>query len=334
MPSILRRAFKQRAKPTREFPPATEEDIDACYRFFLRRPPEPEGLAHWRALVRKHRIDVYRLINEFLHSEEFWLLCHNRHRPWPIQLGDFTIYVRLDDSAVGAYIAGAKTYEPHVTRALLPLLLPGTVFLDIGANIGYYTLLAASRIGGEGKVLAFEPNPDNCEILTCSIRENCFKNITLYPYAVAEKEQELRIYPDMTNSTSLVVGEQYRTADSGAPAHVVKAVALDNFLKGCDKIDIVKIDIDGGEPLALKGMQKLIQNHRPVLFVEFCPELIRTVSQVNPESLLDQLGELGYDLHVLATSGERSPHALRKTQILEQFAECKSTHLDLVAHPR
>src|SRR5262249_22089754 len=162
------------------------------------------------------------------------------------------------------------------------------------------------------------PNPDNCEMLACSIRENGFRNITLYSYAVAEKEQELRIYPDTTNSTSLVVGDQYRGGDSGAPAHIVKAVVLDDFLKSCDRIDIVKIDIDGGEPPALKGMTKLIQNHRPVLFVEFCPQLIRTVSQANPESFLDQLSDLGYDVYVLATSGQQSPNALCKTEILER----------------
>jgi FkbM family methyltransferase len=334
MPSILRRAFKQRPKPSREFPPATDVDIEACYRFFLRRAPEPAGLAHWRTLIRAQRIDVYRLISEFLNSEEFWLLCHNRHRPWPIKLDGFTIYVRLDDTAVGAYIANAKTYEPHVTETLLPLLRPGIVFLDIGANVGYYALLAASRIGSAGKVLAFEPNPDNCEMLTCSIRENGFRNIALCPYAVADKEQELRIYPDKTNSTSLVVGDQYRAADSSPPAHITKAVALDNFLKSCERIDIVKIDIDGGEPLALRGMQKLIQNHRPILFVEFCPELIRTVSQVSPESFLDQLSEFGYDLCVLGSSGEGSSNALCKFEILERFVRCKSTHLDLVAYPR
>src|SRR5262249_25235872 len=134
-------------------------------------------------------------------------------------------------------------------------------------------------------------------------------------------------------STSLVVGDQYRGGDSGAPAHIVKAVVLDDFLKSCERIDIVKIDIDGGEPPALKGMTKLIQNHRPVLFVEFCPQLIRTVSQANPESFLDQLSDLGYDVYVLATSGQQSPNALCKTEILERFAQCKSTHLDLVAYP-
>src|SRR5256885_3164883 len=83
-------------------------------------------------------------------------------RPILLRLADFKIYVRLDDWAVGARIAVRRTHEPHVTRVMLPLLRPGTVIVDIGANIGYYTLLAASRIGSTGKVIAFEPSLENC----------------------------------------------------------------------------------------------------------------------------------------------------------------------------
>jgi FkbM family methyltransferase len=334
MANIMRRMLRRKAAPTRHFPPASDHDIDACYRFFLKRPPDREGRAHWRAIIQKDRMDVYRLMQEFLRSEEFWLVCHNRHKPWPIQCDGFKILVRLDDAAVGAYIAAAKTYEPHVTKALSPLLRPGTVFLDIGANIGYYTLLTASRVGPEGRVVALEPNPDNCELLLGSIKENGFTNIHVYPYAAAEKKQVLGVYPDMTNSTSLVVDEEHEQGHSGPPAHVVEAVALDELLVDLSRIDVVKMDIDGGEPRALLGMRRLIERHRPVLFVEFCPPLITAVSRVAPESLLDQISRLRYDLFIIEDDGQQTRCESGKDQILQRFSACTGTHLDLVAYPQ
>ena len=86
-------------------------------------------------------------------------------RPVLLKLADFKIYVRLDDMAVGAWIMAKHGYETHVTEVMCTFLKPGIVFVDIGANIGYYTLLAASRIGHEGKVIAFEPGNNNCTLL-------------------------------------------------------------------------------------------------------------------------------------------------------------------------
>src|SRR5689334_16156257 len=86
-------------------------------------------------------------------------------RPVLLRLGGFKLYVRLDDWAVGARIAVRRRYEPYVTAALEPLLKPGAVLVDIGANIGYYTMLAAARVSPTGKVIAFEPSAENCELI-------------------------------------------------------------------------------------------------------------------------------------------------------------------------
>jgi hypothetical protein len=71
--------------------------------------------------------------------------------PILLTLDGFKLYVCLDDWAVGARIAVKRTYEPHVTAAITPYMRPGTVFVDVGANIGYYTMMAAARLGGGGK---------------------------------------------------------------------------------------------------------------------------------------------------------------------------------------
>jgi ubiquinone/menaquinone biosynthesis C-methylase UbiE len=89
--------------------------------------------------------------------------------PVLLDLGDFRIYVRLDDWAVGARIAVKRTYEQHITKVIRSYLKPGAVFIDIGANIGYYTLLSAAHVGDTGKVIAFEPSSNNCALLEMSV---------------------------------------------------------------------------------------------------------------------------------------------------------------------
>src|SRR5690606_15185214 len=89
-----------------------------------------------------------------------------------------------------AIASGQDNYEPHVTAEVRRLLQPGMTFVDVGANIGYFALLAASLVGAQGKVIAFEPNLENCELLRRSIAANGFDDfVHVHPYAVAEKAQ-------------------------------------------------------------------------------------------------------------------------------------------------
>ena len=122
-------------------------------------------------------------------------------RPILLELSGFKLYVRLDDWAIGARIAIRRNYEPHVTASMIPFLQRGTVVVDIGANIGYYTLLAASRIGDKGKVIAFAPSSGNCMLLQKSVQANGFDNVVLHPYAVADLDGWVGLSMDDSNGT-------------------------------------------------------------------------------------------------------------------------------------
>src|SRR5215471_3088010 len=130
-------------------------------------------------------------------------------RPILLTLADFKIYVRLDDWAVGARIAVRRTHEPHVTCVMHPLLQPGAVIVDVGANIGYYTLLAASRIGHTGKVIAFEPSVENCALLRRSLQANHFENVVLHTVAVADTASIVGFR--MHDSNGYIIPEQAST---------------------------------------------------------------------------------------------------------------------------
>ena len=248
-------------------------------------------------------------------------------RPVCLKLPDFRMYVRLDDWAVGARIAVKRSYEPHVTRTLRQLLKPGTSFVDIGANIGYYTLLAAAHVGSSGKVIAFEPSSDNCGILRMSLQANHFTNVNLYPFAVADVEGIVGFGMDDSNG-------RISLDDPASAAYQVRAVTLDTFLKDQPQIDVIKIDIEGAEGRALYGMRNIIRRHHPVILTEFSPRGLSIASNISPEEYLNQLRDLGYQIAVIPHMGSMSAIPQSNEQIMECFASFSGAdHLDLLARP-
>jgi FkbM family methyltransferase len=247
-------------------------------------------------------------------------------RPVLLKLACFKLYVRLDDWAVGARIALKRSYEAHVTRVLNPFLTPGAVVIDIGANIGYYTMLAAAKIGQHGKVIAFEPGSQNCELLRMSLQANGFANVAVYPYAVADSNKVVGFGMDDSNG-------RISQDDPARSAYQVQAVELDSFLRDEQRIDIIKMDIEGAEGRALSGMQQLIQRHRPLIFTEFSPHGLELASRMTPQTYLDRLRDLGYTL-CSSPSTDQPPHIQNNEQIMASFTRSGHLdHIDLLAYP-
>ncbi len=257
-----------------------------------------------------------------------WLLSLVVPGPVLLNLGEFEIYVRLDDWAVGARIAARRNYEPHVTKVIRSFLRPGAVVVDIGANIGYYTLLAAARTGDTGKVIAFEPSSSSCALVEKSARRNNFHNIIIHNKAVVSNDGHVRFGgKNGTNgSIKLDIVTGYST--------LVEAVALDTFLQNETRIDVIKMDIEGAEGLALKGMRQLLQRHHPVIVTEFSPDALRDLSGVQPEDFLNDMRTLGYQVSVIAAKGFWHGLPQSNEEIMRIYRETQSDHLDLLAqHP-
>ena len=177
----------------RPFHEATIEDVRYCYRLLLRREPDPQGWTYWQELLEKQPLTIDTLVDDFLNRPEFRRLQAEASHPHLLELTDFKLYVRLNDRQVGAIIARDRVYEPHVTGEIQRLLRPGHVFLDIGANVGYYTIMAGQLVGAQGHVIAFEPNLQNCELIHRSVAANGLTNVMLHPYALAEARETLRL---------------------------------------------------------------------------------------------------------------------------------------------
>jgi FkbM family methyltransferase len=320
-------------KKERPFQKATVEDLRYCYRLILQREPDEAGWKDWYQLITKHNINIQMLVNGFLYSEEFHRLQEAAFRLQLIELDDFKIYIRQNDYFIGAVIADTKNYEPYVTNEIRRLLKPGHVFIDIGANIGYFTLLAAALVSTPGKVFAFEPNPDNCDMIEKSVEANGFDNIRLFPFAVAEAAQTFNLDVGGTNSNGRIIDFSPEAVPGQAPPRLVEAVVLDETLPDLARVDVIKLDIEGAEPRAWQGMQSLVRQFRPVLVFEFSPELIRVTSHIPAESFLDEIIAHHYDLFILERFQKKSSQPQTIPQIMAAHAQSGLTHLDLVAIP-
>jgi FkbM family methyltransferase len=260
---------------------ATEEDIHYAYRLILRRPADPAGLEHYRQRVRDG-LPLPEMINNFLRSDEFHDRLEADHLIdlRRVELGGYELLVPTSDPDFGAIIASYRVYEEHVRQAVRDHLRPGDVCLDVGANIGVITFLAASIVGPDGLVVAVEANPENVQMLYRTIHMVAAANVMVLPLAASDQRSVFSLKG--RSNTHLVAA---RAADSGG-GHFVQAVPLDDLLAGLPRLDFVKMDIEGHEPPALRGIARLLAQHKPALLVEFNPQCL-AVQQQDPRAYLD-----------------------------------------------
>lgn len=162
------------------------------------------------------------------------------------------------------------TYEPELQRAVQILVQPGMVAYDVGANIGYISLLLARRVGAQGKVYAFEALPENLERLRQNLALNYLtERVVVVQGAVAEKRGIMRFLVHTSGGMGKVEGsagreEIYRTSIP------VRSFSLDEFVyeESHAAPDVVKMDIEGGEVLALPGMERLLHEVGPTMLLE------------------------------------------------------------------
>ena len=151
------------------------------------------------------------------------------------------------------------TYEREQTRLFERHLRPGATVLDVGAHVGYYTLLSSVLVGGEGRVHAFEPNPANAEFLRRHVRINRLSNVHVEQAAVSDTAGTARFDFGTGSGTG-------RLADAGALE--VRTVRLDDH---CAQHGLapsaLKIDVEGAELVVLEGARETLARHRPVIFL-------------------------------------------------------------------
>jgi FkbM family methyltransferase len=278
---------------------ASDANVHAVFTRLIGRGPNADELIHWRFQLSQGATlgQVEEALRATFEHEQF----RSRQDVVLVDLGQFKLYCRKSDLDVGSAILHTGQHEPHVAAALRSLARPGNVVIDLGANIGYFALLAASVVGATGKVIALEPNAQNLRLLYASVVESGAKNIVVLPVAASFAPDIFRMQAFGSNGflDSAMPGQ--------AGAQYVQAVVLDELLQGLSAIHVVKMDIEGFEPFALRGMTVLLQKHRPALITEFSPWHIERRCRVRPQEYLEQLAALGYRLAIIEPSGQTTP---------------------------
>jgi FkbM family methyltransferase len=190
-----------------------------------------------------------------------------------------------------------KFSDRHVGALLREIISPGMTVIDVGANIGFYTAFMANIVGENGRVYAFEPSPHNFNLLK---KYNNNNNVTLVQAAVGDTTGEIVLYV----SDKLNVDHQTYETDEIREKVNVLSYRLDDYLKN-EKVNFIKMDIQGFEYQALLGMKNILRNNANIkVLMEFWPYgLIKAGSSV--EKLLTFLHELDFKTELIGKSGRK-----------------------------
>jgi len=193
-------------------------------------------------------------------------------------------------------------YEPFETELVKKEVRKSYTVLDLGANIGYYTLIFARLVGNGGNVFAFEPDESNAALLEKNVETNGYRNVRIVKKAVSDKTEKIRLYLSEDN-----FGD-HRIYDSGDGRKSVETetIRLDDFFKNSyGKIDFIKMDIQGAEGGALIGMCGLLKESKNIkILSEFWPFGLKQFG-TEPEDYLERLVGLGFKLYEVQESEKR-----------------------------
>lgn len=206
-------------------------------------------------------------------------------------------------------------YEPLETELLKKEINEEFTVLDIGANIGYYTLIFAKCVGSMGRVYAFEPDPENFSILKKNVEMNGYSNVVLEEKAVYSRTGKISLFLNEENKSD---HRLYET-ENNRECISIDAIRLDDYLMKIDqRIDLIKIDIQGAEMAALQGMKKVLERNTDIKFVtEFLP-LALSKFGTKPDEYLATLSGWGFSFfNINETNGKLEE--ISSADLLKQY---------------
>jgi FkbM family methyltransferase len=230
------------------------------------------------------------------------------HRPRPTYLGDHTALVEtrwggmllLDtrDSVLGPALMLYGLWEIDVTNWFQEILRPGHVLVDVGANIGYYTLLGSQLVGDEGHVVAIEAHPRMAELLNRNVIINGRHNVTTWDRAAWSHSEALKFHARRhfaSNSSAGSLGDRgLEQLHDDEEVLEVQAVKLDEILADVPRVDLIKIDVEGSEVQVLMGLaETLASNHEVTVMFEWSPGQLEMVGN-SPAALIELMSDHGF----------------------------------------
>lgn len=220
----------------------------------------------------------------------------------------------------------AGIFEEFETELAKKHVKEGDVVLDIGANIGYYTLIFAKLVGPKGRVYAFEPDPYNFALLKKNVEMNRYKNVILIQKAVSNKKEKARLYMNKENKGDSRIFNSH----DGSNSIEIESIRLDDYFKDHDvKIDFIKMDIEGSEGVLLEGMPNLLKKNKKIKIVtEFWPYGLE-MSGTKSKDYIKSLTNHGFTLYSLNEQKKRI-EPINIIKLLTKYTPKKQNYTNLL----
>jgi len=208
---------------------------------------------------------------------------------------DHKIYLDINDQILVDSYAQSNFHEFGTVQAVKKLLKPKMNIINIGANIGYYTLLAAKKVGLKGKVFAFEPGKEALKYLELNIQTNNYSNIEIIPKAVSNFSGNANLF--LHDS---ITGHSLYSDQENSKKLEISTITIDEFLKEKNiRVYLAIIDAEGSEQLILEGMKETIQKNPELeIVLEFNPHSLE-LAGTNDKSFIEFIKKLGFSIYVI-----------------------------------
>ncbi len=238
------------------------------------------------------------------------------------------MYVDGRDISLAPHIMSGSVWEPHMTNLVQRLLSPGMTFVDVGANFGWFTLVAAAKVGPRGKVIAVEANPETYDLLATNVEINGVADYVATWKRAAWHERavlDFHVMKKHKGSASLrpEVEDSARAFNDETETIRVEALCLDDMIDADTPVHLVKIDAEGAEPNVLRGMRKTIERNKELcITVEFAA---CWYPDGGAKRFLDEIEEFGFKIRKIGPN----------SQLLVQSHDelMRITHNDLMLVP-
>ncbi|MBV9827752.1 MAG: FkbM family methyltransferase [Alphaproteobacteria bacterium] len=309
------------------------EHIELLYELILGRKSDPGGKSAYLEYAMGHpELRLIDLASVFFESTEF----RSKHtklaayafedRLIELSINGIDTLIPDNDWVYAENVRGDKSYEPWVAQIIRNILKNGSTFLDIGANVGVHTMVASELVGTTGRVYAVDASIENCRVIQSSARRYERKNIVIVPLALSDAVRLENISIDSTGSNKVV----RRDKDPALEDYNFETIlcgTLDGSLPPFERLDLIKVDVEGREGSVLRGARRSLSIFNPPIIAEYHPAAPETY-------FVDDLVAQGYEISILGRDENvkfvGSDHALLDTTFESMKGDLGATHLDLL----
>jgi FkbM family methyltransferase len=281
--------------------------VYSAYNVLLGRDPDADGASFWQNKIL-NGMSREQFLHSIVSSDEFqkkkpawmdldlWQKCVdlNAEIILDLSIGKFC-GPTADSTVIAAIVKGGGIYEPQVAKEIKECLKHGDTFLDIGANLGYFTLMASHLVGREGRVIAFEPVTEIYKYVLKNIEINSLSNVTLYKYGLwcETVEKTFGVPENAFGGAHIIPEKDYDRVN--AYQEIIQCQRLDDIFSG--PVKLIKMDIEGSEPYALQGMTRTIEKWRPTILCEMNRAILRNHFGLDADIYWKIFSSLGYSLY-------------------------------------